>query len=177
MSLEIEIKSKIHDLSEVTKRLLSLNPAFISEENHLDIYFNHPLKDFAKTDEALRIRSINDSAVITYKGPKLSTRSKARKEIETHISSALECTEIFKSLGFIEVAKIEKSRKIYQYENITICLDSVKGLGSYLELEKISDDISKSETELYAFGKQLGLTEYIQTSYLELILSKNEKKR
>ena len=175
MNLEVEIKAKILDIDFFTTRLNSLKPKFISNENHIDIYFNHPEKNFTETDEALRIRSINGSFFITYKGPKLSSRSKTRNEIETEISSALECKEIFNALNFVEIATIEKNRKTYKLNDITICTDTIKDLGTFVELEKIAEDINQTEDDLFSLGTSLGIKDYIQNSYLELI-QKNEKK-
>ena len=41
-----------------------------------------PCRDFAQTDEALRIRTVGDTSFVTYKGPKLDATTKTRRELE-----------------------------------------------------------------------------------------------
>ena len=43
-------------------------------------------RDFAATDEALRIRRVGDANFVTYKGPKLDQSTKTRREIEVPLA-------------------------------------------------------------------------------------------
>ena len=54
--IEVEAKAKIDNFNTMRRKILKLNALKIKDEHQEDIYFNSPLKDFAKTDEALRIR-------------------------------------------------------------------------------------------------------------------------
>lgn len=54
--LEIEIKSACDDPAEVEKILGSLGARFKDTLFQKDIYFAHPSRNFAETDEALRLR-------------------------------------------------------------------------------------------------------------------------
>ena len=47
-----------------------------------DHYFNAPDRDFARTDEAFRLRRIGAANFVTYKGPKRDAQRKMRTEIE-----------------------------------------------------------------------------------------------
>ena len=54
--IEVEVKAKIDSFDEMRKRLDEINAIKTKTEHQEDRYFNSPVKDFAQTDEALRIR-------------------------------------------------------------------------------------------------------------------------
>ena len=58
--LEIEAKIKIDSTEEVEKRLKSAGAVFLGTQKQNDSYYNAPHRDFAVTDEALRIRVTGD---------------------------------------------------------------------------------------------------------------------
>ena len=64
----------------MSDRLTDTRPGEPAEQ--VDTYFSHPARDFAATDEALRIRSIDQENFVTYKGPKLDATTKTRREID-----------------------------------------------------------------------------------------------
>ena len=69
-----------------------------------DRYFAHPSRDFARTDEALRLRRIGEFNFITYKGPKLDATTKTRREIEIGLAdgqqAATDAAELLAAIGF-----------------------------------------------------------------------------
>ena len=79
-SWEVEQKFEVDDVSRLLNTLHAAG--FIEDglEQHSDIYFRHPSRDFRKSDEALRIRSSNDSACVTYKGVRTDAEVKTRPE-------------------------------------------------------------------------------------------------
>ena len=79
--IEVEVKAKIKSFEEMEEKLESLGAEKTKTEFQEDIYFASPIVDFAKTDEALRIRTTNNNTFITYKGPKLNDQAKTRKAI------------------------------------------------------------------------------------------------
>jgi adenylate cyclase class 2 len=170
--LEIEIKSKIENAEEFKKILASLGAVEQEKIHESDQYFNHPCRDFAQSDEALRVRLTKDRALITYKGPKIDSRSKSRFEAETGISDPALMQAILHNLGFREVLRVEKERAVYALRGIIICVDLVEHLGAYVELEKIGDDRETIENELFALASELGLSDFERRSYLEMLLEK-----
>ena len=86
--IEVEVKARIDSFKEMEEKLENLPAVKSKEEFQEDIYFASPIVDFAKTDEALRIRTTNNNTFITYKGPKLNDKAKTRKEVEMIIESA-----------------------------------------------------------------------------------------
>ena len=89
---------------DVRSRLEELGGEYQAELRQVDSYFAHPARDFAVTDEALRIRQANGDCYITYKGPKIDATTKTRREIELPLPSGPrtceQFTELLESLGF-----------------------------------------------------------------------------
>jgi adenylate cyclase class 2 len=80
--------------------------------------------------------------------------------------------EILRGLGFADVAVVRKEREIYEYGDVKICMDSVEGLGLFVELEKRGKDRIKGEEELFSLAGKIGLTRFERKSYLELKLER-----
>ena len=171
--LEIEIKAYCEKHDEIIKKIISLGGIFKKESVERDIYFKHPSRDFAETDEALRIRTEDDSKItLTYKGPKIGTETKTRIESEVKVDDFTSMKEILTRLGFSIVEEVNKKRRYYSLGEIDICLDNVSGLGDFVELEKKGNDIESGEKELFVLADKIGLSKFERKSYLELILEK-----
>src|SRR5438067_687125 len=82
MQYEVEQKHRVTNTDELLARLSGRGVIVGEAIEQLDQYFAHPCRDFAKTDEALRIRTVGDKSFVTYKGPKLDTTTKTRHELE-----------------------------------------------------------------------------------------------
>lgn len=174
----IEVEVKVRKNHEKVRSILKkIGAAKIRVEIQSDTYFAAPHRDFAKTDEALRIRSLDGQAMLTYKGPKLDGVSKTREELETPVDEVT-ITRILHALGFSESGIIRKIREVFRVGEVTICLDAVEGLGEFLEVEIVAEnkkDLAVSREKLFELLKQFGVEEKdsIRTSYLEMILDKN----
>jgi adenylate cyclase, class 2 len=174
--IEVEVKVKA-DHEKARPILNKIGAAKVGTEIQSDTYFAAPHRDFAKTDEALRIRSLDGQAVLTYKGPKLDKVSKTREEFETPVDEVI-FTKILHALGFTEAGIVRKTREIFEAEEITISLDAVESLGEFLEVEIMAEnekDLETSRHKLFDFLKQFGFGEKdsIRVSYLEMVLEKN----
>lgn len=171
--LEVEVKAKINCIEDFIQKLKEINGKFLKEEKQKDVYFNHPVRDFAKTDEAIRIRKIseglNEKFYLTYKGKKIDNETKTREEFESICDE--EIFDIFERLGFKKFAEIEKVRKYYKHKNFEICIDEVKDLGNFVEIE--SKNLNDVE-EIFNLLKKFGIKkeDTITESYLELLLKK-----
>ena len=173
--IEVEVKVRA-DHSKIRPVLIEMGASKVGVEEQSDIYFAAPYRNFAETDEALRIRSLGGQSVLTYKGPKLDKVSKTRVEIETPVDGTA-VSKIFQALGFLEAGAVRKKREIFREGEIIVCLDAVEGLGEFLEVEldvESEKDLESSRAKLFKFLSQFGLSEKdsIRTSYLEMILEK-----
>jgi adenylate cyclase class 2 len=180
MSYEVEQKFPVSDLGAVERRLLALGAQFEPSVEQVDRYFAHPSRDFAKTDEAFRIRRVGNENFITYKGPKLDAATKTRREIELPLAAGAEHLESFtrllEALGFSIVAEVTKHRRsaefVWRDRDVTASLDAVANVGSFVELEIISDkaNLDDARTTLLALASKLDLAYPERRSYLELLL-------
>jgi adenylate cyclase, class 2 len=175
--IEIEVKVRA-DHSKVRSILKNIGATKIGVENQSDSYFAAPHRDFAKTDEALRIRSLGGQAVLTYKGPKIDKVSKTREELETPVDEVT-TIKILHALGFSDAGIVRKNREVFSSGEITVCLDAVEGLGEFLEVEIVAEnekELDVSRGKLFEFLKQFdaGERDSIRTSYLEMVLEKNK---
>lgn len=185
MSIEVEIKLKIHDRDKLIEDLRDAGFKQGDLVSESDIYYTSRYHDFEKLDEALRIRSIQNlstgekSSVITFKGAKTDSRSMTRKELETEVGDPQIAREILESIGFIPVPEVEKERQHFHKYRITACVDRVKNLGDYLELEKIVDmeeERAEALQELEAVLRRLGysMEDTTRTSYLGMLMKKDD---
>ena len=175
--IEVEVKAKIDNFDDVKTKLSQLNAIKTKTEKQIDRYFNSPVKDFAETDEALRIRETiseeKHSLFITYKGPKIDSKSKTREEVEMEIEDSEKASKIFENLGFNEVRTVKKNREYYKIDDYEISLDDVEGLEPYMEIEtdlEDGSDYNEAQDRIFDLFKQLGITDgFERTSYLELL--------
>jgi len=182
MKLEIEQKFRVIDPAALRAKLAELGATFRAAVIQRDAYFNHPARDFAETDEALRIRSVGDDNVITYKGKKLGGGVKTRREIELPIGAGTETAEqlgeMLKLLGFRPSAVVEKHRTP---GNVTLdgvrfelAWDEVAGIGTFFEAELVVDDSERERAQqrIHLLQAKLELTAVETRSYLEMVLAR-----
>ena len=176
--IEVEVKAHApEDQDALVKKLDEIGAKRVGEEYQEDIYFNAPHRDFAQTDEALRIRKIkqgtSEDLFITYKGAKMDDVSKTRKEVEVGIEDSAKVADIFQSLSFRPVATVRKKRTIYSLNDLVITLDQVQGVGKFVEIEKEleeGEDTKEDLDKIFTTYSQLGIEEgFERRSYLELM--------
>ena len=85
---EVEQKYPVADVAALEVRLAGAAARWHGVVEQVDRYFGHPSRDFAATDEALRLRSTAEGVVITWKGPRLDATAKTRREIELPLAEA-----------------------------------------------------------------------------------------
>ncbi|HEY2826884.1 MAG TPA: class IV adenylate cyclase [Pirellulales bacterium] len=181
MHFEVEQKFPLDDVAQVERRLKELGARPAESVGQVDLYFNHPARDFAQTDEALRLRSVGEKNFITYKGPKLDAATKTRRELELPLPSgggaATEHAGLLEALGFKPVATVRKRRALYyidwQGKTIEAALDDVAEVGQFLELELSASEpeVEAAKSSIASLAARLGLTTSERRSYLELLLA------
>ena len=143
-----------------------------------DTYYNHPSRDFFRTDEALRIRRISRDgvcrAVITYKSANRSDVGQRRDELECGVENGETTAQILTSLGFFPVVTVRKERTEFKKGGITFCLDSVDGLGEFFEVEVLGTE--DESVPLSVFQEIAFASPSIEKkTYFALLLEQQEK--
>ena len=180
---EIRSRTKVSSgRRETSSRVASEHGSqFATPILQVDRYFNHPQRDFAGTDEALRIRTVGASNCVTYKGPKIDSQTKTRRELELPIEAdevgAEQFAELLVVLGFREVASVTKRRSLAQIGwcdfVFEVALDDVEGLARFIEIETEADEeeLDGAKESMLSLAKYLGLQDSEQRGYLDMLLS------
>ena len=181
--IEVEIKIKLmkKEFEQIPSMLSSLGFSDPSKIHEIDIYYNGIDRNFAKTDEGLRIRTSENlnthyvQSYVTYKGKKLDRFSKTRLEYDVAVDDGPTMNNLLQSLGFKEVYQVEKIRDYYEYGNIHACVDNVQNVGYYMELEKIitlDGEKDSALNDLLLLLTKLGISKdrLERKSYLELLI-------
>lgn len=181
MPIEVELKYPVGDLREIESRLLALGAGLTAPCLEADMYFCHPARDFAATDEALRIRRVGQASFITYKGPKLDRTTKTRQEIDLPLPAEPAGAEAFagllEALGFRPLAEVRKRRRKarvwWQGRQVEVSLDEVERLGTFVELELLAqaEQTEQAKACVLSLAERLGLSHSERRSYLELLLA------
>lgn len=179
---EVEIKVGA-DHHRVREALDARDAERAGHVRQVDTYYDAPHREFAETDEALRIRRETDRAAgddepttkLTYKGPLLEAESKSREEHETVVADGEAMEGVLAGLGFEPAANVEKERESFRLGEYTLTLDNVDGLGEFVEIDReVAGEaaVEAAREEAAALLRDLGLdpTEQIRTSYLGLLL-------
>lgn len=163
----------------------------------VDTYYAAPHRDFAGTDEALRIRMEGPSDLeegrnpkgtadqsrnapsagwehrLTYKGPRADAASKTRVEHETAFDDPEALDAALRALGFRPAAVVRKRRTEYALGEYVVALDDVEGLGTFVEVEAAASTEDRARRTREARDVldtlDLGADDQIRASYLELL--------
>jgi adenylate cyclase class 2 len=125
----IEIKAKCSDHEPIRQILLEKGADFRGTDHQIDTYFKVP-------NGRLKLREGNiENTLIHYQrenkeGPKQSEVTLYYPEPDSSLGRLLE-----NALGVL--VRVDKQREIYFIDNVKFHLDTVKGLGSFIEIEAI----------------------------------------
>lgn len=157
---EIEAKAKISDLEKIKTQLSDLGCVFsipVEQKDHIYLHHSIEYPDIKKETVVLRIREMGGTSIMTLKKRAGTELDNIEKEII--IDDPEEGREILEHMGFHEVVKVSKNRIEARYKDMTICLDDVDKLGSFIEVEKMTSEENgmKVQDELFAFLETLDI--------------------
>jgi len=181
MPIEVEQKYRLDDRDALLAKIAHREATAGEPVTQIDTYYAHPERDFATTDEALRIRRVGEANFITYKGPKLNATTKTRREIELPLASgqlsAADWDELLTALSFRRVAEVTKQRQSFHLthdgQSIELALDQVQDVGDFVELELVvanQSDIDRAQSQILSLASELQLADAERRSYLGLLL-------
>lgn len=167
MKKNFEIKCSVKDFRKYRDIINSGKSFEKSVEKQCDIYYK-------VRNDRLKLRIINEKlgALIYY-----DRREKTGKRVSQY---QISYTENFSELDFIlrkefeVIVTVSKIREIYIDRNIRIHLDKVTGLGKFLEVEIIYEDLKKAKKQMKEITQMLEINEndLIKTSYSDLLINK-----
>jgi len=171
-TINFEFKAKANDIAVLEKKLLTLLPDYIGEDNQVDTYFN-------VATGRLKLREGNiENSLIFYE--RTNTAGAKQSDILLyHHSPDGALKDILIKLHGIKVV-VDKKRKIYFIGNVKFHFDLVEGLGTFVEVEAIDHNDSigidklKEQCNYYAAFFNIQPSDFIAFSYSDMII---EKKR
>ena len=165
----IEFKAATADLETQERMLQNLNPVFIGEDHQLDTYFHVP---FGR----LKLREGNiENALIQYERINLAGSKLSQVLLYQHQPGSALKEILVKSLGVKTV--VDKMRRIYFIENVKFHFDTVKNLGTFIEVEAIDTTGAIGERKLkeqcnyYQSMFKIADKDFIALSYSDLLLA------
>jgi adenylate cyclase class 2 len=169
--LNFEFKARRNDLEKAEKKLLSLNPKFIGEDNQTDTYFN-------VERGRLKLREGNiENALIHYERANTSDAKQSEVLLYKHNPDKNLKDILAKSLGVKVV--VNKKRKIYFIDNVKFHFDTIEELGTFIEVEAIDTNGEfgieklKEQCAKYAIFFDIKPEDFVSLSYSDLILEKH----
>lgn len=162
--IEIEIQVRISD-SKLLLDFLSANAKFRGEKFQKDEYFSPAHRNFLDKKpikEWLRLRESKENS-LNYKNWHYDKVGKSHycDEHESTIGDIEQTRKIFEVLDIKPIVIVKKTRKVWDYKDYEISIDSVKNLGDFVEIEyKGKDENVKPEIitgEMIKFLKDIGI--------------------
>lgn len=185
---EVELKVPAdHDAAREQLEDAGAKP--LESVRQVDTYYDAPDRNFAETEEALRVRRETtegglSSVYLTYKGPLVDEGSKTRVEAETTVDDDDEMDAILGGLGYEAAARVVKERDRFELGGWLVALDTVDGLGEFVEVERETDHALEDDDDAMESARReatevlstLGLDadDQVRTSYLGLLLDSGE---
>lgn len=140
---EIEVKVRVNNLEDVISRVRTKNIEVSTPVTQHDTVFGLPDQDGGGENTApwLRIRTeTRDGAARTLFTLKRSVTNQLDSiEHETEVADRSETAAIISELGFVPYSDITKTRQTAHINDMELCFDTVMTLGSYIEVEKITE--------------------------------------
>lgn len=164
MPLNLELKVKLKSFNKTKKLLEGINAEFIKTLNQKDVYYKIKgglLKLRIENDEQSIIKYLRDE------------KGKDRFSDYDFLRFSYGSAEKFFDSVFKTEAVVRKKRLLYMFDNTRIHLDSVKGLGNFLELETLVLDGKNDAKKRYEYIKKVLELEDIpelKKSYRDLII-------
>lgn len=172
---EVEIMAKLGSVEAFIIQLESIGVQIESVLVQDDaIYVPYPLElsDVdAHVTPILRIRTENGTHKFTLKRnaePGSDSLNNLEHEIEISDSGVLH--HILLELGQHECLSVKKTRRVATYREFQLCIDSVEGLGDFVEVEVLSDETVNVESVreqmwLFLESLQVPRTSSVHESY------------
>lgn len=166
MARNLELKIKLKSHSDVIKRLKRIKAEYAGVLKQKDTYYK-------VKNGILKLRSVNGR----YELIKYLRDEKGKKrwsDYEVLVLEGKNPEKYFTSFFDLDIV-VEKKRILYLYKGTRIHLDTVKNLGTFLELETVVDkglkDAEQRFNEIVAL-LDLDLKRQLKTSYKNLLEKK-----
>ena len=163
----LELKARVEDLSVIRNRLVEIGAHYVETLHQVDTYFKVPRG-------RLKIREVEGSgAELIYYERENKPKPKRSSVFIIRLDGGGTLKGIIKRI-LKELVVVEKVREIYRHRGTEIHLDTVKGLGTFIEFERRIRDAERDREELDKLMVKLGIREenLERLSYSDLLIGK-----
>lgn len=168
--LNIEIKARCNNQDAIRGYLKEHDADFKGLDHQIDTYFNAP-------NGRLKLREGEiENALIHYERPNQEGPKQAQVALYTSQPGSTLKEVLTKALGIMVV--VDKKREIYFIENVKFHIDTVEGLGTFMEIEAIDEDArlgkDKLNEQCQKYLTEMGIKkdDLVSVSYSDLLLQK-----
>lgn len=161
MRKEIEVKARVVNAALLMQKLeekgvVLSEPIIQNDETFVDAHYGK-YDEFQPGKNILRIRESKGKFLFTLKQPQMNEMDALERE--TEITAPIEFREALLLMGYAPAVQIHKSRRKGKYKDYEICMDEVAELGSFIEVEKVTDGGNAEEIQegLFQFLEGLGV--------------------
>lgn len=168
--LNIEIKAQSRDADSVRRILQSKNARFVGEDHQTDTYFN-------VQKGRLKLREGNiENKLIFYERDDQSDPKESRVTLYNATPGSSLKEILMSSLGVRVI--VDKKREIYFIDNVKFHIDLVADLGSFVEIEAISEngqidrDTLLEQCNFYLDLFSISAGDLIHCSYSDLLIDR-----
>lgn len=142
MPTNAEFKCRVEGLAAVRTRLMALSPRFAGEDRQRDTYFHAP-------HGRLKLREGTvETALIAYSRADVAGVKRSDVRLYAPADARVLGEALAAALG-VDVV-VEKVREIYYVGHVKVHLDTVPGLGAFVEVEAIDTDGTRPPAALFA---------------------------
>jgi adenylate cyclase class 2 len=161
--IEVERKYRITDKQEIISKLNKLGYIKLKTVHQKDNIYLKNSKSFTdgfkKDDPIMRIRTIGKTHILTYKRSINDDGDSIEHEMEVNPVNA--AIDLLDELGYKIVTNVDKIRTEFKLGNITVAVDEVAKLGSFIEVEILCNKGTEDITikRVVEAASNLGLTD------------------
>ena len=174
---EVELKAWVDDFEFIKKKLEEMYE-YKGAIHKFDKYMRKT-GDNDILDKVFRIRVDNEGAVVGYKDKKRQSGVEINIENEFGVTDPDLFIQLMEKMGFEVYVEKEKTGFLFKDSDYSIELMKIRGLGDFVEIEKIlqnpdNNEIAASERGIRKILKEIGIKEekIEPRYYIEMLLEK-----
>ncbi|PYT54747.1 MAG: adenylate cyclase [Acidobacteria bacterium] len=169
---EVEIKFRISDLRDLTRRLRKEGFQLRTPRTHeMNTLYDLPSNPLRRRGDLLRLRKYGSEWVLTHKAKGRDGRHKTRAETETKVADGKQMEGILQALGYLPTFRYEKFRAEWEGGKGHVVVDETP-IGNFGEIEGPARWIDETAGRL---GIQR--SDYITDTYAGLFFSWKRRTR
>lgn len=172
MHNEVEIKFRVADLADLTRRLRAAKFRLATPRMHeMNALYDLPGQPLRRRGQLLRLRKYGTKWMLTHKSKGTAGRHKTRKEIETNVTDGDALDAILQALGYRATFRYEKFRAEWKGGQGHVVLDETP-IGNFGEVEGPPRWIDRTAKSLGILPEQ-----YITDTYAGLFFAWKRRTR